>query len=433
MKLKKLDIRNLRMFEETSFKFSKEFTLLVGINGAGKTTLLNALGASLAIMHHIYKKGEYKGGYNHEVGLNYTDITCNKKSTSLELTVSSENASSRLHMHLKNKQTRSGGKTKRGSRKASDIANARWDFDFSNSLPIERKIKEETPQPVYIYFSTERSIISNSSNRKADALFGQDAAYADALLGHSLSLPDMARWLHAQFNVSNEHSHSKLRAETLQKAIKRFLPYCRNLQATGMDNATLTVDKYGNTFDISQLSHGERGILVLVLDIARRLSLANPTIEDPIRNGEGVVLIDEIDLHLHPKWQRKVAKNLCETFPRCQFIATTHSPQVLGEVMPDQVQMLKSGKVGKVGNVGTPARSLGVDSNRILEDIMNTTPRSQSVERKVRRITKLVDDERREEALDAIEELEAFLGESDPETTRARTLLSFLETGTCDT
>ena len=421
MKLTKLDIRNLRMFEDTTLKFDEKFTLLVGINGAGKTTLLNALGASLTVMHHIYKRGKYKGEYNQGVGLNHTDITYNKKSMSFDLAISSGDAPSRLHMHLDHKQSLGSGKTKKESKKASDNTKIGWYFDFSNSLPIERKIKNEETQPVYIYFSTERSIISNSSNRKADALFGQDAAYADALLGHPPSLPDMARWLYAQFNVSTEESRSKVRTEALQKAVRRFLPYCRNLRATGMDNATLTVEKYGNIFDINQLSHGERGILVLVLDIARRLSLANPTIKDPIRNGEGVVLIDEIDLHLHPKWQRKVAKNLCNTFPKCQFIATTHSPQVLGEVTPDQVQMLKSGRVSR------PVRSFGIDSNRLLEDVMETPPRSQFINQKVRKITKLVDDERRDDAFNAIEELEAYLGESDPETTRARTLLGFLE------
>ena len=427
MKLKKLDIRNLRMFEDTTLKFDEKFTLLVGVNGAGKTTLLNALGASLTIMHHIYKSGEYKGEYNQGVGIDHADITGNKKSMSFDLAISSGDAPSRLHMRLEYKPSLGNGKTKKENKKASDNSKARWYFDFSNSLPIERKIKKEKTQPVYIYFSTERSIISNSSNRKADALLGQDAAYADALLGHSPSLPDMARWLHAQFNVSTEDSHSKVRTEALQKAVRRFLPYCRNLRATGMDNPTLTVEKYGNTFDISQLSHGERSVLVLVLDIARRLSLANPADKDPIRSGEGIVLIDEIDLHLHPKWQRKVAKNLCNTFPKCQFIATTHSPQVLGEVMPGQIQMLKVGNVGRVGKVVTPTRSLGVDSNRLLEDVMKTPPRSQSVELRIRRITRLVDDERREDALGEIEELEAFLGESDPETTRARTLLSFLE------
>ena len=421
MKLKKLDIRNLRMFEEASFEFDDQFTLLVGINAAGKTTVLGALRSCLSTI----LIGCTKGKYNQSISFSRDSLTYNKKFMLLNLEISSENTTSNLYMELNRRN--SNGNKKSEKWENLSLAKKGWSVQFLNSDPIEKKFKKPESQPICVYFSTERAIISNSSNKKTDALFGQEAAYADALFEHSPSLPDMARWLHAQLNVSNEDSHSKVRTEALQKAITRFLPYCRNLQATGGDDATLTVEKYGHTIKVKRLSHGERSTLVLVLDIARRLSLANPAVKDPIRNGEGIVLIDEIDLHLHPKWQRKVAKNLCKTFPKCQFIAATHSPQVLGEVMPGQVQMLKIGKVGKVGNVGTPARSLGVDSNRILEDIMNAPPRSQSVERKVRRITKLVDDERREEALDAIEELEAFLGESDPETTRARTLLSFLE------
>ena len=96
---------------------------------------------------------------------------------------------------------------------------------------------------------------------------------------------------------------------------------------------------------------------------------------DPPAEAEAVVLIDEIDLHLHPKWQRQIVRNLTAAFPRCQFIATTHSPQVIGEVEHDRIQIIADGQVY------SPTHSFGVDSSRVLEEIMDADPRAQEVQR----------------------------------------------------
>ena len=79
------------------------------------------------------------------------------------------------------------------------------------------------------------------------------------------------------------------------------------------------------------------------------------------------MLIDEIDLHLHPKWQRQIVHKLTEVFPRCQFITTTHSPQVIGEVEHDRIQIIANGEVY------SPTHSFGVDSSRLLEEITGST------------------------------------------------------------
>ena len=112
----------------------------------------------------------------------------------------------------------------------------------------------------------------------------------------------------------------------------------------------------------------------MVLDLTRRLAQANPAMEDPASEAEAVVLIDEIELHLHPKWQRQIVHKLRTTFPLCQFIATTHSPQVIGEVEYDRIHVLADGEVY------CPTHSFGVDSSRVLEEIMDTPPRTAEVE-----------------------------------------------------
>ena len=117
-----------------------------------------------------------------------------------------------------------------------------------------------------------------------------------------------------------------------EESVRRFLPSYQNLRQEGDGRPQLLIDRNSTTIPVRHLSDGERGSLALVLDLTRRLAQANPGMDDPASEAEAVVLIDEIDLHLHPKWQRQIVRNLTVAFPRCQFIATTHSPQVIGEV-----------------------------------------------------------------------------------------------------
>lgn len=203
--------------------------------------------------------------------------------------------------------------------------------------------------------------------------------------------------------------------------MERFLPGYGNLRVKGDGVPKLLIDRAGATLEVRQLSDGERGTLGLVLDLTRRLAQANPGMKDPAGEAEAVVLIDELDLHLHPKWQRQIARNLTTTFPRCQFIATTHSPQVIGEVEHDRIQIIANGQVY------SPTHSFGVDSSRVLEEIMGADPRAQEVKALLSQLSQEVAKQRFENARGFLAELVDRLGEADPEVTRARTLLDFME------
>jgi len=183
----------------------------------------------------------------------------------------------------------------------------------------------------------------------------------------------------------------------------------------------LVVDKGGEALDMRQLSDGERGILAMVLDLASRLSQANPGLSDPLEKGQAVVLIDEIELHLHPRWQRQIVRNLTDAFPRCQFIATTHSPQVIGEVAHDRIQIIANGQVY------SPTHSYGVDSSRVLEEIMDVPSRTESVQESLTQISHAIGMYHFDAARSLLSVLVEQLGEDDPEVTRVRTLLAFME------
>jgi predicted ATP-binding protein involved in virulence len=123
------------------------------------------------------------------------------------------------------------------------------------------------------------------------------------------------------------------------------------------------------------LSDGQKAIIGLVTDIARRICLLNPHLgHEVMQNTPGVVLIDELDVHLHPKWQRSLTRGLQAAFPSIQFIVASHSPQVLSEMQPEQIIVLTS------DSPSNPAVSYGLDSSSVLEEIMGATARPMEVE-----------------------------------------------------
>jgi predicted ATP-binding protein involved in virulence len=119
-------------------------------------------------------------------------------------------------------------------------------------------------------------------------------------------------------------------------------------------------------------------MLALVGDMARRLSILNPSLHNP-NEGAGVVLIDEIDLHLHPRWQREVMGKLAKTFPNCQFVISTHSPQVIGELKPESVVLLRDGS----SSLAIPQATYGLTSGQVLEEVMDASSRTSTVKERI--------------------------------------------------
>ena len=235
-------------------------------------------------------------------------------------------------------------------------------------------------------------------------------------------------WMSLNWSVDPKMTDSDLqsaralaKASILADALARFLPDCENLRPVDAKASEQVIDRKPITIEVAQLSDGERGALALVLDLTRRLAQANPEMSDPAAEAEAVVLIDEIDLHLHPKWQRQIVRNLSAAFPRCQFIATTHSPQVIGEVEHERIQIIANGQVY------SPTHSFGVDSSRVLEEIMDADPRAQEIKALLSQISQEVGKQRFENARGLLAQLVNHLGEDDPEVTRIRTLLDFME------
>lgn len=168
----------------------------------------------------------------------------------------------------------------------------------------------------------------------------------------------------------------------------------------------LIVKKRGDIEDVRYLCSGERAVLAIIFDLIRTLAQANPEMENPVEDGKAIVLIDDLDLHLHPKRQRTLVEQLTKTFPKCQFIASTHSPQIISAVAPENITVLEVGKLPY-----KPDQTLGMDTNWLLKFLMDTDERQSSYEAELGKIEHLIEAEEYEKAQSRIDQIRGEIGE----------------------
>lgn len=431
-----LQLSHVRAIQNAEFKFREGFNLLVGVNGVGKSTVLDALRICLSRVLRTAARTPSRS-----LTFQLTDIRSGLPFLEASLLLELEGEElrySRLEWReevakddarsidalrrqiLDNERLR---ERPRNLLRALVESQGLPDSDsFTPPAPYWRqKAKVLSSAPLGVFFATNRSVLTSSSVRKGRREAGKDSAYANALVARPWDIGELAQWLKAQLALSTETQLAAQHAAVLQNAASRFLPGCTGLQPSDRPDATLLIEKAGTLLDVRQLSDGERGVLAMVLDLARRLSQANEGVSDPLVEGQAVVLIDEIDLHLHPSWQRMIVHNLQAAFPRCQFIATTHSPQVIGEVEHDRIQIIAGGQIY------SPTHSYGVDSSRLLEEVMDTDPRTKAVQDLLTGISQTIGKQEFAHGRELLVQLVERLGENDPEVTRIRTLLDFVE------
>ncbi|WP_414692148.1 AAA family ATPase [Pectobacterium polaris] len=173
---------------------------------------------------------------------------------------------------------------------------------------------------------------------------------------------------------------------------------------------------------LEQLSEGYRNMVALTIDLVRRAYLLNPTSSSPLAVN-GIVLIDEIELHLHPRWQQKILNDLTHLFKRIQFIVTTHSPQVLTTVKADSIRIVSADAIEAKLVKGTS--TYGSESSRMLEDVLGGSIRPQHLEivKKLNRYTKLVEADQwdTDEALELKKVLYQWGGQTEAELQRLET------------
>lgn len=453
MKLKKLTLANYRGFDQLDLNFADDVTVIAGVNGVGKSGVLKALTSALSL-----GLPRFTVSRESPLGLSDTDVQSGKPGLSMSVTLDLNTAKvttdlthaaplaaekvgvltkRRDDLRFATRETKKGSKEEQDINdevrlieiqldQASDIAAVRIlpDDAATDVDELVAVLKESRQQPLAVFYTTSRFLSrlppALPKPRKLDAA----TAYDKALNQLEVSLNDFSNWYRVVASDFAAATKERL-FQQLEQAIKTFLPEVHDLALHDVRPPRFSVTKSGQPLFLEQLSDGERGLLALVFDLTRRLAIANPDSDNPISEGVALVLIDEIELHLHPKWQRDVLQRLRNTFKACQFVVTTHSPLVLGEVPARCVRFLEflDGKV----SVTVPTEAYGMDANRILHEFMGAPVRNRQVDNELKALFDLIDQERFDDARVAITTLEHKLGEDEPELTRASSLIRFLE------
>jgi predicted ATP-binding protein involved in virulence len=297
--------------------------------------------------------------------------------------------------------------------------------------------------PVLAYYKTNREMVQNGDGISRMEQESREFTYSNAFSTKIDDFQDLLEWFRYQEDLENQEKidrknfdYTNTGLQVVREAVSKFLncfdAKFDNLKVRRIAPAmldfreaakqwNLVISKNGLELKIAQLSSGERALVALVADIARRAAIANPQLPNPL-NSEGVILIDEVELHLHPTWQRAVAKALRATFPNIQFILTTHSPQVLSTLKRENVFMLEDFKLVK----DTP-HTYGRDSNSILWDIFGVEKRPAESKEEFSRLYRLMDDESKaKETESLLHDVEEKYGYYDEEVVRARAHFQFL-------
>jgi predicted ATP-binding protein involved in virulence len=322
MRIRELHLKNYRPFKEAKIGFSDQFTVIAGINGKGKTAILEAL--ALLISRLLPQISPAKGGYR---SFSTADIHADEGRTLL--TLKANCAGIPLEF---------SGSFSRHSR--------RQKFP-TLSTQVQRSIRtaygNDTTRsgdaaPIAVYYTTDRAGFSQPRTL-GTAPTNQASAYHRALVKKKVDFKDFMLWYRVFLsNLKTKPPNWTLKDERTIRMIDRVLAaFLGDFNELRVEEnpPRLIVNKAGIPLDLGQISDGERSFLAMITDLCKRLCRANPQI-DPL-TGEGVVIIDELELHLHPSWQRQVIEKLRGTFPKIQFIATTHSPFVIQSLKPGEL------------------------------------------------------------------------------------------------
>lgn len=174
--------------------------------------------------------------------------------------------------------------------------------------------------------------------------------------------------------IKNEKiNNSSHQLNTVKEAIEKLVPDVSELYIDrSSGRAELMLTNFGNKVNITQVSKGQQTMIALAADLARRMVMLNPLAEKPLE-GQGIVIIDELELHLHPKWQQSVLLNLQIAFPNIQFIITTHSPHLLSTVDVKSIRRLGEDEKKNTIIIPTEFQTKGVMSSDVLEQLMGTS------------------------------------------------------------
>lgn len=446
MEIQRVILNNIGLFENLEIPLAptdqnpSNITVFVGNNGAGKTSVLKALATCLSwfAARLLTEKGS-GNPIPEDTILN----TANGASIEIEICDSLESSGNPDQNETNRYFKWTLAKSRKG-RKAQHTSNLNDCTRLANHYRDALTRDEKISLPLIAFYPVERVVLDIPLKIRTKHTFLQLDAY-DNSLSQGVDFRRFFEWFREREDTENESGIpedvlNQLRplAETNQgvwqwlnernasakdrqltavrAAIRRFMPHMDNLRVRRKPRLYMAIDKNGETLNVAQLSQGEKSLMALVGDIARRLAMLNPALENPLA-GDGIVLIDEVDLHLHPSWQRSLCDRLIETFPNCQFVLTTHSPLVISDCKNVLVYTLTNGELRQLPS------QYGQDANTVLLDVMDTSIRNEKIDAELNDLLDAIQDSKLTEAQQLLAELTEELPANHLKLVKAKLLL----------
>lgn len=425
MKVNTVQLENFRCFNTIKLNLDPHMTVIVGNNATGKTAVLKGLTVGLGAYLSGMAVQNLKAPGIDLPDVRYQTIAVGdtferQKQFPVTISVEAEFSDSGTVSWQRVRKTPKGRTTRIESQPVIEIG--------ANYQERIRTGDDSLILPVIGYYGTERLWLQKKDGGELPG-FERLSGYIDCLDGKSnekLMLKWIAKRSWSEFQKQKTDSQLKIVRSILSEVFEKLTeipdadfiydPDESELVLNYKDQQGLPVSR-----NFSTLSDGYRELMTLSADIAWRMSLLNPQLDAPAKDVPGIIMIDEIELHLHPRWQGNILQILQTVFPKVQFVVTTHSPFIIQSVPRNQLRIFES--VNSI--LSTEDKSRGANIDSILNDIMNVPLRPADISTKFSEVDEAISQENWDLAEHKLQELRMIVGANDPDLLAQEITLSF--------
>lgn len=428
MKIKEIKIRNFRCYENVEIKLNPEYTVLIGINGAGKTTILDAI--SIALGGYI---STFDGMGTYGIDKNDSHYKMYEIGSSIER---EHQFPVEIYAECEvDKKQISWIRGLNGEKGRTTNTGAKEIIKYASEIQTEIKMgNKDVILPIIAYYGTGRLWMQKKDRnlKKIQESFSRLKGYVDCIDSAS-NEKMMLKWFEKMTYLELQERKRIPELSVVKDALRqsymaidetiKTAEFNFKVKSGELEVAIRRENGVVENLPLRILSDGIKSTLSMIADIAYRMAILNPQLlDDILEETSGVVLIDEIDMHLHPSWQKKIISVLNKIFPKVQFVFTTHSPSVLSNVSNKNILILDNFEIYPLENM-----TYGKDIEAILREVMRVQVRPKEVIDKLKLFNDLLDENNLLEAKKILKELEEILGKDDSEVVERRVSLELEE------
>ena len=384
MRIDRLELKNFKKFAEQTFEFPRpldagpgggSFHVLIGENGSGKTSILDAAAVALGVWLERVPDSLLANSHRRLTADQKRLVTIGAGDRTQLQQAAGEMAVRASGTILDRTGVTWGQKLLQGKRRVSnDEAREALELIWSAYEQVQQG--QHVLLPVISYYGAGRAWLPHNQRRQMKARSNGPANRWEAFydcLNDRIRMSDLNGWFRAEaIERGNRGGRYRPGFEVVLRAVFGVVPGT-DAMSYDADREEIELSIDGNRQPFSNLSAGQRSLFALVADIAIKMVTQNNYLVPPdvlgpddeplprvLAQTPGVVLIDELDVHLHPRWQRGVVDGLRKVFPAVQFIGTSHSPFIVQSLRGEELINLEGPTIPELGNQSVEAIARGL-------------------------------------------------------------------------